>query len=214
MKHTKSPGRAVTVVAILSLILEPTAPLLAGAGVPAQAAPKPAAPTTQTPTTQTPTTQTPTTQTPPKTPAPAGKQVAPAAGAKASATAAPVDGGWPRFYDLPSGGTLLMYQPQISSWDKQKHLVAFSAVSYRTKAADKPTIGTIKLEGDTKVAVEDRLVNFSNMKITEANFQTLSKDQVREIASWRISTRARSCPSKPKASKPIRRRSSSARRPR
>ena len=67
---------------------------------------------------------------------------------------APIDGGWPRLANLPSGGTILVYQPQVASWDKQKHLVAFSAVSYRAKAADKPAIGTIKLEADTKVALE------------------------------------------------------------
>ena len=59
---------------------------------------------------------------------------------------APIDGGWPRIYDLPSGGTILVYQPQVASWDKQKQLVAFSAVSHRAKAGDKPAIGTIKLE--------------------------------------------------------------------
>ena len=63
-----------------------------------------------------------------------------------------VDGGWPRLYDLPSGGTMLVYQPQVASWDKQTHLVAFSAVSYRAKAGDKPAIGTIKIEADTQVA--------------------------------------------------------------
>ena len=57
-------------------------------------------------------------------------------------------------YSLPSGGSILVYQPQIASWDKQTHLVAFSAVSYRAKAGDKPALGTIKLEADTKVALD------------------------------------------------------------
>ena len=60
-----------------------------------------------------------------------------------------------------SGGSILLYQPQISSWDKQKHLVAFSAVSYRTKGAEKPAVGTIKFEADTKVAVAERLVSLA-----------------------------------------------------
>ena len=54
---------------------------------------------------------------------------------------------------------------------------------YRDKAGDKPALGTVKLEADTKVAVADRLVSFQNMKITEANFQTLPKEQVREIVA-------------------------------
>src|SRR5262245_14422990 len=130
----------------------------------------------------------------PATPPPAGQQPPATPGAKptlaataASTTPPPIDGGWPRFYNLPSGGSLLMYQPQISTWEKQAHVVAFSAVSYRPKTTDnpseKPTVGTVKLEADTKVAVEDRLVRLSNMKIAEANFQTLPKEQVREIAA-------------------------------
>ena len=105
----------------------------------------------------------------------------PSTTAAQAANPAPIDGGWPRLANLPSGGTILIYQPQVASWDKQAHLVAFSAVSHRAKAVDKPAIGTIKLEADTKVALEDRLVSFQQMKITEANFQTLPKEQVREV---------------------------------
>jgi hypothetical protein len=108
-------------------------------------------------------------------------KAAPAPAKPAVAAPPPVDGGWPRMYDLPSGGSVLLYQPQISSWDQQKHMLAFSAVSYRPKSGEKPTMGTIKLEADTKVAVTDRLVSFQNMKIAEANFQTLSKEQIREV---------------------------------
>ena len=101
----------------------------------------------------------------------------------APAATVPIDGGWPRLYDLPSGGTILVYQPQVASWDRQAHLVAFSAVSQRAKAGDKPAIGTIKLEADTSVSTSERLVNFQKMKIVEANFQTLSKEQIREVAA-------------------------------
>ena len=101
----------------------------------------------------------------------------------APASTVPIDGGWPRLYDLPSGGTILVYQPQVASWDRQAHLVAFSAVSQRAKAGDKPAIGTIKLEADTSVSTSERLVSFQKMKIVEANFQTLSKEQIREVAA-------------------------------
>ena len=82
----------------------------------------------------------------------AAPSAAPAGNGDTSAAAppAPVDGGWPRLYDLPSGGTILVYQPQVASWEKQTHLVAFSAVSHRAKAGDKPAVGTIKLEADTQ----------------------------------------------------------------
>src|SRR6267378_3885037 len=70
-----------------------------------------------------------------------------------------------------------------SRWEEQKHMLALAAVSYVTKGETKPTLGTIKIEADTSVALEQRLVKFSTLKITEANFQTLSKEQAREIVS-------------------------------
>jgi hypothetical protein len=156
-------SRAVAAIAALGLLTESTAPIALAA---AQAGAKPPAAT--------------------QAAAPAATQPAPAAKvtaatAKPAAAPAIVDGGWPRVYDLPSGGSILLYQPQVSSWDKQKHMVAYSAVSQRAKAGDKPAVGTIKLEAETSVSTVERLVSFQNMKIVEANFQTLNKDQIREV---------------------------------
>ncbi len=44
-------------------------------------------------------------------------------------------------------------------------------------------MGTIKIEADTETSLEKRLVRFSVLKISEANFQTLSKEQTREITT-------------------------------
>src|SRR5215510_7687278 len=93
----------------------------------------------------------------------------------------PGDRVWPRGVSLPSEAQILIFQPQVASWDGQKHLVAMSAVSYLAKGEQKPAMGTIKLEADTSVALAERLVKFSTIKITETNFQTLSKEQVQEI---------------------------------
>src|SRR5262245_34762419 len=157
--------RAAAVAAALSLIVEAWAPIFA-APQSKPAAPAPAGQTTAKPAA-------------PAAPTPAK----PAATATAATPPAVVDGGWPRAYSLPSGGNILMYQPQISSWEKQARVVAFSAVSYRDKGAEKPTYGTVKLEADTKVALDDRLVRLQNMKLAEANFSTLQKEQVREIVN-------------------------------
>ncbi|HMF44569.1 MAG TPA: hypothetical protein VKQ32_28035, partial [Polyangia bacterium] len=119
----------------------------------------------------------------PAKPATPGAKPASATTPAAAAAAPPVDGGWPRSYALPSGGSILMYQPQISSWDNQAHLVALSAVSYKAKGADKTTVGTIKLEADTKVSTAERLVSLRSMKVSEAHFESLEKDQVRDIAA-------------------------------
>ena len=101
----------------------------------------------------------------------------------AAAAQRPIDGGWPRAYVTGSGGHALVYQPQVASWANQKHLVAYSAVSYQAVGADKPALGSLKFEGDTRVALADRLVSFGAVKITESNFPTLPKEQVREVVA-------------------------------
>lgn len=101
--------------------------------------------------------------------------------AQNSQTAA--DRGWPRAYSLPSEAQLVLYQPQIASWQDQKQLVAFMAVSYVAKGEHKPALGTIKLETETETSVPQRLVKFSRIKISETNFPTLAKEQSQEIAT-------------------------------
>ena len=104
----------------------------------------------------------------------------------AAETATPVagpDGGWPRGYSTPSGGHILIYQPQVASWTGQKHMVAYSAVAFTPSGADKAEMGTTRIEADTSVAMADRLVRFTNFQITEATFPTLDNDKTREIVT-------------------------------
>ena len=163
MTPTRPRRPFVAALAALSLLANPCLPVIAASGQGAQTpAPKPQS-----------------TAKPPATAKPASNPTA----AAAPNAPKPPDGGWPRFYGLPSGASMLLYQPQIASWEQQKHITAYSAVSYRAQNADKPALGTIKLEADTRVSVEDRLVNFSPLKITEANFSTLQKPVVQEITA-------------------------------
>jgi hypothetical protein len=111
---------------------------------------------------------------------PAGQ---PAARPTAAGQAAPVDGGWPRAYQTATGARILAYQPQVASWANQERMVAYAAVSYAASATDKPVLGTLRLEGDTRVALSERLVSFARVKITEANFPTLDKEKTREIVA-------------------------------
>jgi hypothetical protein len=96
---------------------------------------------------------------------------------------APPDGGWPRFYNLKDNASVVIYQPQVASWEDQKHIVGLAAVAYQTKDGSKPAVGTVKIESDTMVAVDKRLVNFKPFKITEFNFPTLTRDQSRDLAA-------------------------------
>ena len=157
---SKVPGirrRAVVWATAFSLIVSQTAPLVLarGAGQTASAQkPAPAAPTAQKPAAT-------------ATPAPAR----------------PVDGGWPRGYSTTSGAEVMVYQPQVADWANQRQMVAYAAVSYLAKGATKNSLGSIRVEADTKVALGERLVNFSQFRIAEANFPGLSKPQLQEVVA-------------------------------
>ncbi len=107
--------------------------------------------------------------------------------AKPPATAAPAqpaaDRGWPRAYPASGGGEMTIYQPQVASWPDQKHMTAYAAVAYLPAGVPKPHLGSVKVEADTKVSLEARLVSFAPLQITEASFPTLGRDATREIVA-------------------------------
>jgi hypothetical protein len=90
---------------------------------------------------------------------------------------------WPRGYSTANEAQIVIYQPQIASWEGKNHMVAYAAVAHVAKGEQKPSMGTVKLAVDTSVSVERRLVHFAKVKVIEANFSTLSKEQTREIVS-------------------------------
>ena len=91
------------------------------------------------------------------------------------------DTGWPRTVALPSG-SVVWFQPQVESWTDRKNIVAWSAVAYTPLTAIDAALGTIKLEGTTKVSVDERVVSI-DLKIVEYNFPSLSSVQVRALVS-------------------------------
>jgi hypothetical protein len=104
----------------------------------------------------------------------------------AAATATPppgtnADTGWPRTVALNSG-TAVWYQPQVESWRNQMQIVAWSAVAFTPTGANEPALGTIKIEGPTRVSADDRVVVL-DLKITEYNFASLSPTVVRAFVS-------------------------------
>jgi hypothetical protein len=111
--------------------------------------------------------------------------VIPAKAVPAKAAAAPqtVNLAWPRNYKTPSGGRVTLYTPQVASWENQKHMKAYAAVSYMAPGATKAALGTVTVEADTQVSLQERLVNFAPLKITESHFSTLTKEQNSEIVS-------------------------------
>ena len=164
MSTTRRAHRFAALAASFSLLLQPAGTHMSAAGGEQQTAkPAPAPQTAK-----------------PAQPAGTPKPATPAASTQAQPV---VDGGWPRIYALENGGSILVYQPQIASWANQRDMLAFSAVSYRDKAGNKPVLGTVRLETRTRVALEDRLVSFDPLKIVEANFQTLPKEQVQGVVA-------------------------------
>ena len=113
---------------------------------------------------------------------PTAKPATTTAATPAGTAAVPTPPDWPRAYSMPSG-SLTLYQPQVDSWEGQKKMVAWSAVSYTEKGATKAELGTIKIEATTKVAMDERLVNFSDFSITESSFPTLSRDKTRDVVA-------------------------------
>src|SRR5215472_1163628 len=73
------------------------------------------------------------------------------------AAAPDVDGGWPRAYLTAADAAVIVYQPQIASWDRRAQMVAYAAIAYQAKGAKKPALGTVKLESRTSVSLADRL---------------------------------------------------------
>src|SRR5262245_12597029 len=159
-------GRApVALVTALSLALSPALPVFAAQAPAPAASPSPAknpAPAAS--------------PAPVKPSKPGTPTASPAPPPAPKASPPPVDGGWPRTYPAPDGGRITVYQPQVANWDDQRHMVAYAAVSVEAKGADKPALGSIKLEADTKVSTAERLVNFKDIKITESNFPSLEKE--------------------------------------
>ena len=98
--------------------------------------------------------------------------------AAGAAAALPVDGGWPRVYATGSGARLVLYEPQVASWANQKRIVMYAAVSYSGKYQRTPALGTLRIEADTRISRQNRLVDFSELTITAASFPTLSLDQL------------------------------------
>jgi hypothetical protein len=118
---------------------------------------------------------------PPAAAAPAPSAAAPGAPVEAEADTTAPDGGWPRAIQTPTGGIIILYQPQVLSWEGQKRLVAMSAVSYLPKGASKPGLGTVRLESPTSTSVEERMVNFEKVEVTSMNFPSLERGQTKEV---------------------------------
>src|SRR5687768_13344596 len=76
------------------------------------------------------------------------------------------DVGWPRVY-ANQQGQLVIYEPQIAQWRDQQQLTLHAAVAYTPSGTAAPLIGTVIAEANTRVAVEERLVEIGRASCRE-----------------------------------------------
>jgi len=99
--------------------------------------------------------------------------------ARAQSTSAPppTDAPWPRRFQTSAGGIIVMYEPQIATWDDRKVMSAYAAVSFTPASGAQPLIGSIEIEADTNVSVPERLVDFSKFRVVTSHFATATTEQ-------------------------------------
>ncbi|WP_396626058.1 hypothetical protein [Luteitalea sp.] len=166
LRHTPLHAPAAVLAAAL-VGMSPLTPLLQAQAQAPAAAPKPAPATTAAPAAAK------------ATPAP--KAAPKAAAPKAAPAAVPADGGWPRTFTTATQATVTLYEPQVASWTDQKHAVMHAAVGYASKDGATRALGTIQIEADTAVSVDERLVSFSDWKIVRSHFPEVPADKAQAL---------------------------------
>src|SRR6516162_5163422 len=83
------------------------------------------------------------------------------------------DSSWPR-EKYQNGNKLIIYQPQVDDWKNFQDLSWRMAVSLTPKTG-KTVVGVVEMKGTTNVDNVNKLVNISNLQITNTYFPSLDK---------------------------------------
>jgi len=86
------------------------------------------------------------------------------------------DIGWPRQFQT-DGGTLIVYQPQVDSWQDYKTLTAKCAFSLTPKGG-KEALGVADMQAETLVDKDSHLVYFRNLQFTSVRFPSADPQTV------------------------------------
>src|SRR5262245_17772389 len=87
------------------------------------------------------------------------------------------DPGWPRERTGADGTKLVVYQPQVDSWEGQRQIQARVAVAITPPQTDKPVLGVLWLKADTDTNLAMRTVVLNNIQIVKTDFPTLPQEQ-------------------------------------
>lgn len=93
------------------------------------------------------------------------------------------DLGWPRERTASDGTKLVIYQPQVDSWEGQRRIKVRVAVAITPQQVDKPVLGVLWLEADTDTVLATRTVALNNIQIVRADFPTLPQEQVSKLTA-------------------------------
>jgi len=93
------------------------------------------------------------------------------------------DPGWPRERTAADGTHLVIYQPQVDSWEGQRRLKARVAVSITLPQTKKPVLGVLWVEADTDTVLATRTVVLNNIQIVRADFPTLPQEQASKLTA-------------------------------
>ncbi|MCA9417952.1 MAG: hypothetical protein KC917_16865, partial [Candidatus Omnitrophica bacterium] len=91
----------------------------------------------------------------------------------------PPDQDWPRVHQLDDG-QVVVYQPQVESWDKYKVFTAKAAIQVIPTGKETGIFGAIQIDADTQVDYQTRMVLVENIQITGPTFPGSSEDEVDE----------------------------------
>jgi len=83
---------------------------------------------------------------------------------------------WPRQY-VADGDTLVVYDPQVDSWEKYAKVSARSAVAVTPRGSSETDFGIIEYEMGTEIDAERREVLFHDRKLTGIRFTGLEQSK-------------------------------------
>jgi hypothetical protein len=76
---------------------------------------------------------------------------------------------WPREFK-EDGSTLVLYQPQIESWENQTKLVGRTALRVTPPNSTKPYYGALRFHAETRTNINNRTVYVSDLQIVDVRF--------------------------------------------
>lgn len=95
-------------------------------------------------------------------------------------TAATAQSNWPREIPLPSGGKIVIYQPQPETLNGNK-LSARAAVSVRRKTGDEPVFGAVFVDALLATDKNNRTATLESLTVRNAKFADAKDDDIEKL---------------------------------